>query len=340
MAHMFKTAGYKTALVSTVANFIGDEKFYAPLTTPQPDYLQQFLKLCVQQGVEYVIMEVAAQAVTMHRVDYIEFDAILFTNFGLEHLEFYASIEDYFAAKCELLNRRKPGAPAWLNEDDERLKYITGENCNFYSLYTSKEFLARIDFQTLSGGYNQYNILGASKVAQSFGISEEIIARAVKTFPTIPGRMEKYKLPNDAMGIIDYAHNPLSYQALLSYLRTQTDHLIVVFGAGGDRDASRRPQMGKIASDYCDEIILTSDNPRSEDPQVIVQDIISGIPSTSPIHIHIELDRKKAIHYAYEQSRAGSIIALLGKGPDEYQIIKGTTIPFSERTILRELESL
>lgn len=337
MAHILKTAGYKTALMSTVANFIGDEKFYTSLTTPQPDYLQQFLKLCVEQSVEYVVMEVAAQAITMNRVDYIEFDAVLFTNFGLEHLEFYPTLDDYFAAKCELLKRRKQGAPAWLNADDEHLKQISADNINFYSPSAAQGFLATLDVHALPGSYNQYNILGASKIAQGLGISDQIIAQAVKTFPTVPGRMEKYVLPNGATAIIDYAHNPLSYQALLSYLRTQTEHLIVVFGAGGGRDASRRPQMGNIASMYADEIILTSDNPRGENPQLITQDIISGIPVDKLAHIHIELDRKVAIQDAYRKSTTGSIIALLGKGPDEYQIIGATKLPFSERTILRSL---
>src|SRR5690606_15402348 len=159
---------------------------------------------------------------------------------------------------------------------------------------------------TLCGNYNVYNLLGASALLHELcGISLESFTQLIQTFPGVPGRMEHYTLPNGALGVIDYAHNPSSFEAVLSTLATMTNHLIVVFGAGGERDKEKRPIMGAIAARYCQYIVLTSDNPRSENPYTIICDIISGIDPKSSCIVDYELDRSVAIKKAYDLSKEG-----------------------------------
>lgn len=333
LEHILRVAGYKTALLSTVKNSINGVDLPTKLTTQQPDYLHVFFDLCVEQGVEFVVMEVAAQAFSLQRVYGLQFDAAIFTNFSKEHGEFYATMDDYFAAKKQILSYLKEDAPLLLNKDDQRVANLATEYDG--SVFFDQQHV--YSCSALIGGFNQYNIAGVTECAAKLGLQSEQIQKALDSFVGVPGRLEKYELPNGALGIVDYAHNPSSYEAVLSELRKQTQHLIVVFGCGGDRDASRRPVMGSIASHYADCVVLTSDNPRSEDPATIVRDICAGITEVEQRKIIIELDRERAIQKAYELSRAGSIIALLGKGPDEYQIIKGVTTFFSDKMVLQSL---
>ena len=346
--HILKKAGYNRALLTTVKNSINSAAFPAPLTTPQPDYLHQFFKLCVNEGVTHVVMEVAAQAIPMYRIHGIEFSGIIFSNFGQEHLEFFDSMDSYFAAKQKLFDYRKKDAPIWINSDDAMIAPLKDQYSqvktfgvdSLADITMADDSHIIIDGQkyelhnpSLPGLYNRYNTMAAIGIAYSLGIEMPKIQNALKSFLGIPGRLERYLLPNGAIAIIDYAHNPLSYQALLPVLREKTDHLIVVFGAGGERDPSRRPHMGAIAAQYADEVIITSDNPRREDPQSIIDDILSGIKDRSSVIC--EIDRERAIQIAYTHAHKNTIIALLGKGPDEYQIVGTTKTYFSEQAILQ-----
>lgn len=348
--HILRSAGYKTALLGTVKNFINEQQIPGELTTPQPDYLHQFFGLCVQEQVDYVVMEVAAQAFTLHRVYGIEFNLAIFTNFSQEHGEFYATQDEYFAAKTQILSHLKPDALLLVNADDEHCKKLLKEKqvTGFNLANEAEGIIARCrveykqciyDFScpTLIGNFNCYNLLAAVSGVLHLGLSPESIQASLQTFPGVPGRLEKYVLPNGAYGIIDYAHNPSSFEAVLSTLRKLTDRLIVVFGCGGDRDASKRPMMGVIAAEYADLVILTTDNPRSENPRNIIEDIYRGVQKEMQAKIVIELDREKAIRYAYAYSHDHAIIALLGKGPDEYQQIGSVKYPFSEKKILQQL---
>lgn len=359
--HILQHAGYKTALTSTVKNKIVDQEFSAPLTTAQPDYLHQFLKTCVQVGVEYVVMEVAAQALSLHRVEGIEFDGIIFTNFALEHLEFYASMDEYFAAKCLIFNHGKKNAPALINADDPQVVSLINHHSPMISYgWSSKADViinkvrdsvnsldCTISWQNssydlkvpaLMGTFNIYNVVAAVTMATYCHVPIVQTMQALQTFSGVPGRLERYQLPNGAVCIIDYAHNPLSYEQVLSMLRQLTQHLIVVFGAGGNRDASKRPIMGSLATQFADVVILTSDNPRTEDPATIIANIEQGITDKHKV-IH-ELDREKAIRKAYALSKQASIIALLGKGPEQYQIIGEQKIPFSEKKIINGIQGI
>ena len=332
--HLLRFNGYKTALLSTVKNSINGTDFPTKLTTQQPDYLHTFFNLCVENNVEWVIIEVAAQAFSLHRIAGLEFDAAIFTNFSKEHGEFYATMDDYFAAKKEIINYLKPQAPLILNAHDTRVKKLSEHYSNAI-LFDNNQTLP---CPKLIGRFNNYNCAAVITCLKSLHLlNSDQIKLGLQTFNGVPGRIERYELPNGSCAIIDYAHNPSSYEAILGELSQHTDHLIVVFGCGGDRDASRRPLMGSIASKYANLMLLTSDNPRSEDPAQIVQDICSGINDTYHHKIIIELDRERAIKMAYHHARKNSIIALLGKGPDEYQIIKGVTTFFSEKQILQNL---
>jgi UDP-N-acetylmuramoyl-L-alanyl-D-glutamate--2,6-diaminopimelate ligase len=200
-------------------------------------------------------------------------------------------------------------------------------------VHSGKTYL--VSSSALSGEYNLYNMLAAAVGALHVGLPWEQLQKGFATFSGLPGRLERHRLPSGQTVVIDYAHNPLSYQVLLSMLREQTDQLIVVFGAGGERDHGRRPEMGCIAAEYADWVILTTDNPRSEDPEQIITDIYCGILAEKRQKVQVVLDRADAIRFAYEQSHEGAIIALLGKGQEEYQLIGKKKVPYSERDIVR-----
>lgn len=330
--HILRSAGKKTAMLSTVMNRIDGVDLPTKLTTQQPDYLNVFFDACVKHGIEWVVMEVAAQAFSLHRVDGLMFDLGIFTNFSQEHGEFYATMQDYFAAKAKIIEHLKKNAPLLVNGDDERamdLGVIYDDTYLFSStLYTCP---------ALIGNFNQYNIAAAATCAHHIGLKRTEIQQALDTFVGVPGRLEKYQLPNGALGIIDYAHNPSSFEAVLGELKKLTEQLIVVFGCGGERDSSKRPLMGRIAAEIADVVIITADNPRTENLEDINKDILAGIASENKNRVLLEGDRERAIRLAYERSGNGSIIVLLGKGPDEYQIIQGVTYPFSEKAILKSL---
>ena len=360
LAHVLRYAGHKTALLSTVNNIIDNQTFVSPLTTPQPDYLHQFFKQALAANTTYVVMEVAAQALTMHRTHGIQFDGLIFTNFSQEHLEFYKTLDDYFHAKCLLFKQVKPQAPIIINADDDYCKTLQHQiDAIWFSMKKAaisgnlmNNPLKQIDLQVnwqsatytfscprLIGTFNGYNVLSAVSMALELGILPNIIAAALSTFAGVPGRMEQYVLPNGATAIIDYAHNPASYQEVLSLLRQLTPHLIVIFGAGGNRDTVKRPLMGTIAVQLADMVILTTDNPRTEDPNQIINDIVRDIPADVDMRHKVfrEIDRKEAIRKGYACSRKNSIIAILGKGTDEYQIIGDKKTYFSEKAILQQL---
>lgn len=350
--HILRSAGYKTAMLSTVRNRINGVDYQTTLTTQQPDYIHMFLRQCVDQGVTHVVMEVSAQGLSLRRVYGIKFSGVAFTNFEPEHAEFYASVEDYFDAKCLIFKQLQDQAFVIVNADDRGgqrilVDYPTFQGFSVQITQSGREGIGVVIelggvpytffCPTLFGTYNAYNVTAATHLAFSCDVVPEDIDKALRTFPPVPGRMEHYQLPNGALGIIDYAHTPASLRAILTVLKSMSDHIIVVFGCGGDRDATKRPIMGGIAAELADLVILTTDNPRSEDPAVIVQQMYEGVAEHLHQNVILELDREQAIRCAYQHSRSESIIALLGKGPDEYQLVKNIKIPFSERTILKYL---
>jgi len=354
IAHLLRTAGCKVALTSTVHNMINETIYPTSLTTRQPDYLHMFFAHCVEQDVEYCIVESAAQAFSLYRLHGIEFDAVVFTNFEQEHGEFYPTIKEYFAAKTQLFAQRKPGAFALINADDawcRRLESmpsiasmsLVSPSADWYAHILDRSSLHIEVFHNdqkqeisvpLVGTFNGYNCLAAYAVASWLGIEPAILQKAFATVPPVPGRMEAYPLPSGAKCYIDYAHTPSSYESVLSTLKATTNHLIVVFGCGGSRDVLKRPIMGAIAARYADAIILTSDNPRYEDPFEIIDMIKEGVPSHERYKVSVEVDRKKAIVFACSMAQAGSVVAVLGKGPDHFQKIQGQTLYFNDSEVV------
>ncbi|HEV2916413.1 MAG TPA: UDP-N-acetylmuramoyl-L-alanyl-D-glutamate--2,6-diaminopimelate ligase [Candidatus Babeliales bacterium] len=355
LTHILQESGIKTARITGVKNSINGHEMPASLTTPQPDYLHQFFKLCVEQEVTHVVMEVAAQALSLDRVATVIFDGIIFTNIAREHFEMYATMDDYFATKMRIFNHITPTSYCLANADDsygatipntisQVCTYGFGNNANIMAVEhrVGKGISIEINNETyycpsLIGHFNAQNVLGVVLMARRYGLTTQQINATLATFGSIPGRMERYTLSNGATCIIDYAHNPSSYEAFLSTLRPFTNHLIVLFGASGTRDKGKRPLMGTVAAQYADCIILTADNPGPEDPLLIIEDIAKGIDAIHQHKIIKEPDRKQAIHMAYKHAQAGSMIVLLGKGPDEYQVIKGVRHYFSEREIIQKL---
>lgn len=355
IAHLLREAGYKVAVTTTVHNMINQTIYSTNLTTRQPDYLHMFFAACVSEGVEYCIIESAAQAFSLYRLHGIAFDAVVMTNFEQEHGEFYPSLEDYFAAKTQLFLQRKSDAFALINIDDVWCRRLASlprvqsmsmhsSHVDWYaSLIMTSPLCINVLHGTqtrqittsLVGAFNAYNCLAAYAVAAWCGVSSEQLKKAFAHIPAIPGRMEEYQLPSGARCYVDYAHTPSSYQSVLSTLRQTADHLIVVFGCGGSRDSIKRPLMGAIAAQYADEIILTADNPRYEDPLAIIAMIQSGVPVQDQQKIMIEVDREKAIRLACSRAGSQTVIAVLGKGPDHFQKIKGETLYFNDSEVVR-----
>ena len=355
---LLRGLGKRVALLSTAEKLLQDYVVDMPLTTPLPDDLHMFFGQCVELDIEYVVMEVSAQALSMHRVYGLTFEAAAFTNFSMEHLEFYKNLDEYLQAKVLLFDQVVCPERMFINIDDSYGADLSKRfpACSTYSLQNNeaswfgvveqqgqKQILQAASAHALYkipshliGIFNMYNLLVATAIVDAVAGPLIDLADIVADMPQIPGRMEQYHLKNGAWAYIDYAHNPSSFQAVLSTLRAQTDHLIVVFGAGGNRDKQKRPMMGAIVDEYADLVIITSDNPRDEHPGDIAQDILAGFTQESVEHKVIqELNRTKAIELAYQKSRANSVIAILGKGRDEYQIIGKITFPFKERSIIK-----
>jgi len=357
LQQILTSAGYKAALLSTVKNKIGDQEFATELTTAHPDYLHAFFHACVNAGMQYVVMEVAAQALSLHRVAGLEFDGLIYTNFAPAHGEFYHTEAEYFAAKKSIFAQLKPTAPILINADDKNIASLFseysaigfGQNApiNFHNVESGVNGIhARIECgnqsitvhcPALIGSFNLYNMLAATGMALKIGVPPAALTLALPSFKGVYGRLERYDLHNGAVCFIDHAHNPLSFNAVLPLLRSLTDHLIVVAGAGGDRDTQMRPELGSLMAEFADISILTTDNPRSENPADIIAAMYAGVPADKKNFVICELDREVAIRKAVELSRRNSIIALLGKGPEQYQIFGTEKIPFSEKNIILNL---
>lgn len=361
--HLLHAQGYKVALISTVHNKIGAVQLPSVgLTTPHPDYLHTFFATCVQQGITHVVIEVAAQALSLHRLDTINFDLILLTNFSHEHSEFYASQGDYLRAKEQLFVHRKPGALALICTDTPEFEQFKDRYPNCLTVSSSDknaDYYWRLTHSAQNGlngtlavkNTNTYQLnaplLGAFNGINSacaLALVDQLNGLAVKSFNDslnaltkftgVPGRAEFFTLSNGALCCIDYAHNPASIQSILTALKPLSRKLIVVFGAGGERDALKRPLMARFAMQLADIVILTSDNPRSENPADIIAQMRAGVIDEESGQLLTEIDRAKALQLARSLSSAGDLIALLGKGPDHYQLINGVKYPFNEREII------
>lgn len=362
LREIFSAASFKVGLIGTIHILIGDESFPVRNTTPNVIDLQHILADMRDKNIQVVIMEVSSHALAEHRVAGVEFDTAIFTNLTQDHLDFHLTMENYLRAKCRLFDMvsrkvRKQNKTAVINIDDAASKEILNHClCDkiTYGLDGSAnlrgadldiradgmKFKIRGDFGVmklglhLTGLFNVYNVLAAVGAALAENIRPDIIKKALESFKSVPGRFERIFADAPFEVIVDYAHTPDGVKNVLETARQIVKgKIITVFGCGGDRDNSKRPIMGKLVSELSDVIIATSDNPRTEDPEKILDEVEAGIGDK--VHERIT-DRRAAIFRAIELAEAGDVVLILGKGHETYQILNTGKIHFDDREIAKE----
>jgi UDP-N-acetylmuramoyl-L-alanyl-D-glutamate--2,6-diaminopimelate ligase len=357
---MVKASGQKTGLFGTIAYHTPLGDYPAPNTTPESVDLQGFLAEIRDAGGHFAVLEASSHSLAMQRLWGCHFAAAVFTNLTREHLDYHKTFEDYFAAKRRLFEGTGAGAPdvAVINADDEYGKRLTGmakqtvtyglesdadiSTKKFQLTFNGLAFTAQTPngkvqvASSLVGRINVYNILAAIGAAQALGLSTEIIQDGIRGLPSVSGRFERMDLGQPYFVIVDYAHTD---DALENLIRTARElnpkgRIITLFGCGGGKDRTKRPVMGEVTGRLSDLTILSSDNPRTEDPLKIISDIIVGLQKTSGKYL-IEPDREKAIGAAMDEARAGDIVLLAGKGHENYQILADRTLEFDDRDVAR-----
>ena len=366
--HILKAQGHKVGVIGTVHIMIGDTSYPIHNTTPDVVDLQHILHQMVQENVEYCVMEVSSHALALGRVSGVEFDTAVFTNLTQDHLDFHKTFENYLAAKCKLFeqvsapNQVKDNKGAVINIDDSYGHRVMGKttaptitystlgkgtlnasdvhmstkNSQYTVNYKGESYPVSMN---TTGLFNVYNTLAAIGACLQEGISMEAIDTALKTFSSVPGRFELIEEGQDFAVVVDYAHTPDGLQNILETAKAiKENRIIIVFGCGGDRDATKRPIMGRIAAEYGDKIYVTSDNPRTEDPVQIVKDVEVGVKEAlrDGTSYEVIVDRREAINHAIHDAKAGDIVIIAGKGHENYQILKNETIHFDDREEARK----
>ncbi len=353
---MFEKLGYPCGLLSTIENRINGQIISATHTTPDPVQLNALLAQMVDQGISHCFMEVSSHAIHQNRIVGLHFAGGVFTNISRDHLDYHKTVDEYIKAKKRFFDDLPAGAFALTNADDKTGKVMlqnTRAKKVSYSLKTLSDFKCRVvenQFEGLQleidgteiwckliGHFNAYNLLAVYATAILLGEGKEAVLTALSTLEPVDGRFEYFISENNVKGIVDYAHSPDALKNVLntiSNIRTRNETLITVVGAGGDRDKGKRPMMAQIAARQSDKLILTSDNPRSEDPGQIISDMEKGIePEYRKKAVSIT-NRKEAIKTACMLAAPGDIILVAGKGHEKYQEIKGVKQPFDDRNIL------
>jgi len=355
---MFRGLGYKVGLISTVQNQINDQVIPAIHTTPDALELNKVLAEMVAQGCSYCFMEVSSHAVVQRRIAGISFTGGVFTNITHDHLDFHKTFDEYIKAKKRFFDELTSSAFALVNKDDSHgmvMLQNTKAKKKTFSLKNSADYKCKIMESTLAGlvltidgreiwtkligEFNAYNLLGIYATAVLLGENKEDVLKVLSSLEAVEGRFQYIKSPNGTIGIVDYAHTPDALENVLATIndvRTPKEKIITVVGCGGDRDKTKRPVMASIACEKSDKVILTSDNPRSEDPASIIQEMEKGV---NPVHKKKALtivDRREAIKAACHMAEKGDIILLAGKGHEKYQEIKGVKYPFDDMEILTE----
>jgi UDP-N-acetylmuramoyl-L-alanyl-D-glutamate--2,6-diaminopimelate ligase len=364
LASILDAAGLKAGLLGTVTYRLGAEEREASRTTPEAPDVQQLLDDMIRQGCKSAVMEVSSHALALKRVDGMRFAAGIFTNLTRDHLDFHEDMETYFLAKRRLFELLPDDAPGIINLDDPRGPALIGVSTQAVTFAIGRaadvtpsplEFTLdglSFDVRTphgtvpieskLVGRPNVYNILAASATAVAIGLPLDAIARGVNALSGVPGRFEVVSAPNhDVTVVVDYAHTDDALRNLLETARPLAPRrLVTVFGCGGDRDATKRPLMGMVAARLSDVVVITSDNPRSEEPQRIIDEIKRGIPAGVQggrvPDVQAIVDRREAIERAVEQAESGDVVLIAGKGHEKYQQIGDRVLPFDDGDIARQ----
>ena len=358
---ILENAGHKTGLIGTIETVIGDTRIPSANTTPESYLVQEYFAKMAEAGCDSVVMEVSSQGLMLHLTAGFTFDIGIFTNIEPDHIgpNEHKDFEDYMHCKSLLFQQCKVGI---FNGDDPHLAQILeGHTCQVetfgfsekadlraentrlvtgkgtlgiaYDLKGLLDFPVEID---LPGKFSVYNSLTAIAVCRHFGVSKENIQKALKN-AKVKGRIEMVKVSDAFTLMIDYAHNAMSLESLLVTLKEyRPNRLVCLFGCGGNRSKLRRYEMGEVSGKLADLTIITSDNPRDEDPQEIINDIKVGIGKTTGEYVEI-IDRKEAIAYAIHHGQPGDIVVLAGKGHEDYQEIKGKKYPMDERVLIQEI---
>lgn len=355
---ILENVGKKVGLIGTVQNMVGDEIYPAKYTTPDPYELQKLFSLMVEAGCEYCVMEVSSQALAQGRVNGLHFALAAFTNLTQDHLDYHKTWENYFASKRILFENCDI---AVTNADDENgLKIVEGLDIKkvvSYAVnineadYTAKNVRFKpngVEYEIVGdmigrcscpipGRFSVYNSLCASVCAFALGVGFTDVLSAVSKSQGVKGRIEVVPTNRDFTIIIDYAHSPDGLENIISSLREiAKGRVVTLFGCGGDRDKTKRPKMGKIAAELSDYCIVTSDNPRSENPTEIINDILAGMQGIKTPYKVVE-QRRDAIEYAIKHAKENDIILLAGKGHETYQILPTGTIHFDEREVVADI---
>lgn len=354
-------AGHKVGLIGTIEVIIGGKRIHAVNTTPESYLLQEYFRQMADAGCDTVVMEVSSQGLMLHRTQGFLFDIGIFTNIEPDHIgpNEHASFEEYMSCKGLLFKQCRIGI---VNKDDRHWETVTkGHTCTLETYGFSQDADLRaekltlvkkpgelgvefdvkglMDFRvevTTPGRFSVYNALTAVAICRHFGVEEEKIKRAFLE-AKVKGRIEMVKVSDKFTLMIDYAHNAMSLESLLSTLKEyEPNRLVCLFGCGGNRSKLRRYEMGEVSGRLADLTIITSDNPRFEEPQDIIEDIKTGIGRTEGRYVEI-CDRKEAIAYAIDHGEPGDIIVLAGKGHEDYQEIKGVKYPMDERDIIKDI---
>lgn len=366
---VLESAGRKVGLIGTVAYQIGEEVVSASHTTPGALELQALLSRMVSAGMDAAVMEVSSHALALDRTVGCEYDVAVFTNLTQDHLDFHRDMEDYFSAKLRLFTgladgKLKSSKRAIVNADDpwsERIRQATAVPLWTYGIKEAADLRAeglrlsasgttfavatphgRAKVESrLVGEHNVYNALAAIGVGLQEGLALDRVCEGIASVRNVPGRFERVEAGQPFTVVVDYAHTEDALVRLLSAARAlRPGRIITVFGCGGDRDRTKRPKMGRVAVEHSDVVMLTSDNPRTEDPQAILRDVEVGVKEAlrrrPQVRYHLIADRREAIKCAVQEARSGELVLIAGKGHEDYQIVGTTKHHFDDREVARE----
>lgn len=368
---ILETAGKQCGLIGTLGNRLKSQDVYKETkhTTPQSPDLQEYLAQAVEDKIDYVVMEVSSHALDLYRVLGCDFSVALLTNVTQDHLDFHVTMDNYAQAKLKLFKQLAPSSVrkkyAIVNLDDplaSKFEKAVAEGVNFLSYgvndgadiravdikysqggtsFTCITPMGNIEIELkLKGLFSVYNALSAISIAVAENIPLEIVKKALFGVENIPGRFEA--VSDRPLVIVDYAHTPDGLSNILDAARklvSGTGQLVTVFGCGGDRDPTKRPKMANIVESLSDKIFVTSDNPRTEDPQQIISDILTGIKNFDSGHVKVEIDRAIAIEMAINSANDDDVVVIAGKGHEDYQILADRTIHFDDREVVRDILS-
>ena len=356
---LFRKMGYKAGLISTVANYIDGQQSEATLTTPDALQLNKLMAQMVRQGCEYCFMEVSSHAIVQQRIAGLHFAGGVFTNLTHEHLDYHKTFADYRDAKKAFFDNLPETAFALVNKDDRNgmiMVQNTKASVKTFAMKSMADFRCRLvenDFEgmllhidtreawmQLIGEFNACNMLAVYAVAVLMGQKPEETLTAMSTLKPVDGRFEVIRSDNGVTAIVDYAHTPDALENVLKTIRgvlssQQSGQIITVVGCGGDRDKTKRPAMAKIAVAGSSRVILTSDNPRSEEPEEIINDMLAGLSAEQRRNSLAITDRREAIRAACMMAAPGDVVLVAGKGHETYQIVKGVRSHFDDREIIK-----